>query len=251
MAIFRSLFGALPQGFLHALGFKLGMGFLNQAETRPILRKRKLASFVYGFLLVYCVVKSFSFQQQEQTAHAFVSLMGKFGGSVDGPFAFILVTGMFACLVLVVTLMVYQEDERKIGDIPSVAKATIMVGFLPFVYAVPYNTAFYLFGNSCVPFVGVPCLNVATVASSFAMSSVVVYIFRSCFLLRPEERGTIVFNSSKVQEFHEPGFHIIPTAPIPHTLYVALNTAYDIIPAFWDLYHHPDGRELAQQHHMK
>lgn len=251
MALFSVLFKGLSQGFLRGVGFNVGMGFLSQAETRPILRKRRLANFAYGIFLAYCIVKSFSLQGQEQMTHAFVLLVGRFGDMVDGPFAFVIITGMFAFVVLLVTLMVYQEDGRKIGDIPSVAKAIIMVGFIPFVYAVPYNIAFYGYGNNCVPFINVPCLNIANVASSFAMSSVVVYVFRSCFFLLPEERGTVMFNSQEVQVLSGSGFHIVPTAPIPHTLYVLFNIAYDAIPGFWDLYHHPDGREHAMQNHVR
>ncbi len=248
-------------GVSQAVGIRFGMSLMNRGEIRPILRKRFLANIVYIVSLVYCISKSFSIQPADVGNHIFLAwldknewfvlLVMKTGKMVRDPWMFTYTVSIIATIVTIVVILMNVRRDRNVLHLSRVGYAIVTVVYSLVTYAIIYDCLYYWFGNTCVPFVNILCVNFASSAGTFATWALVVYIFRSSYVLLPLEKGTVAFFGNGILDLRGGGLFLIPTLPAPHIFCVLCTYAFDMIPFLWDMYHHPDGRERAVQNHLR
>jgi len=244
-------------GLSQAIGIRFGMAAMNKEETRPILRKRLLANVFYLGSILYCLLGSFSFRPQAPSYHVFwgwldrnqwfALLMQKFGVVAYSPRTFTYLALFVVVVTTTVAVLLNKKNGESIWDLSDSWYLVVTFVCALFMYALIYDIAYFWFGNKCVPYLNVFCFNFANYAGDFAFWAAAVYAFRSSFLLRPSEKGTVAFDGNGILDLIGGGLIILPTLPAPHTICIIFYFAYDMIPVMWDLYHHPDGRERAVQ----
>lgn len=256
---------SFSKGLLQAAGFSAGMAWSNNAEVRPVIRKRRFTAVLYLLANTVMLFKCFSLQKETSQEHWFLaflhSTMQRFPELhsyaeeilwKDMWYLFSLVMFCSALLVFMVIVLLRISPSRSAFDVGNGYLFLVTVLFSGVMYAVSYDTFYFLFGNRCAPYVGILCFNFANYAHQFALCATAVYVARSLFFLLPGEVGTIVFFGSLVKDIRQSDrnrLYFVPTAPVPHFVYMSCNYMFDLMPAFYDVYHVPDGRERAAALH--
>lgn len=258
---------SFSKGLLQAAGFSAGMAWSSDVETRPILRKRRLAALVYLLVNAAMLFSCFSLQKEFSKEHWFLTVvynvMQRFPGlrpftedlvwkDLWWLFSFVIFSCALAVFMIIVIVRI--SPNRSAFDIGNGCLFLVTILFSSVMYAVSYDTFYFLFGNRCAPYIGVLCFNFANYADQFALCATGVYVVRSLFFLLPQEVGTIVFCGTLVKDIRESDrnrLYFVPTAPVPHFVYMACNYMFDLMPLFYDVYHVPDGRERATSLHHR
>jgi hypothetical protein len=243
---------SFKSGFMHALGFRIGMEISKAKEMEPISRKRLLATFLYTVLTVYCLYLSFSITTQPLQPHAIVSALEKIGISIRIPFVISVVFGFMTFFIVAITLVVGYQPGREITDPTWRGKLVITFAFICFSCILSYELAYYLFGNKCVPLINSFCFNIANHAGDFAIASIPVYLLCSTYALRPGEVGYLTNPIGRsLKRITIGGLQFAPSVPVPHPIRVVIIWTFDMTIGGWDVYHVPDGRSNASQIHHK
>ncbi len=243
--------GFLKSSSAFLIGFLSGFR-VNQIEQRPISRKHFFLKIVYLLSLVYCFYQAISWQEQIIRDHFLVSFFSGFGIGLKLEVATLTISaGLFVLYIIGVVFICFRDSsvEMHWASFPNIGDACITCAFALFVYAYTYDM-FYFFGNHCVA-TSTLCVNFSNTAHTFAISSAGIYLLRSYFIFRPEETGTKIFFGHEIRKIYGTGSYLIPTIPVPHFIYICMISVWDIIPFFWFMYHHPDGRESAQELHVR
>jgi len=159
---------------------------------------------------------------------------------------------LFMAIIVTIVVLLLEARPGKKDFHFSWFGYLVVTSFYSFIsYASVYDLLYYWLEDRCIPFINVFCLNFASNAGRFAFWAWLVYWFRSVYLILPLENGTIAFFGRGLVDVKGAGLLFVPTIPMPHLLCVACNYAFDMVPFFWDIYHHPDGRERAVQNHIR
>ena len=241
---------SFSQGLLQAVGFSAGMSLHQKQEVRPILRKRLLSNVVYVCCNVWIILHCLSLHGEILEQHVFTKHLDRLEmfrplSWLYTPWAFTWVTAGFALTIFCIAFLANLSSERSAFNFGKVWFVVVTLAFAVFAYAMVYDAAYYYFGNSCTPYLRVGCINIGNSADTFGLASAGVYLLRSLFVLLPKEHGTIVFFGGEVLDIFGSTVYLIPTAPLPHSVCVALTYAFEMTPLFHDLYQEPDGRERA------
>lgn len=253
---------AFTSGFLYALGFTTGDLLRPNGKARPVLRKRKATSISYVGLLVYMLYVSLSSKRQEYNEHIFSYclriLVEKYDMYFLAPYItsrwlFSYCAAFFALLVFVVVFMLRiaknASSGRKLSDLGWLGFAITAISFAGVSYATTYDIAYYAFGNTCLPLFEAPCLQIANHAHGFAFSAVGIYFVRSTAVVLSDEYGTITFFGFPVRDI-EDGTYIMPTMPLPHTVYMLSVHIFGIGIFFYDLHQSPIRRGESRGIHL-
>lgn len=239
-------------GMLQSIGKGIGLGIamsiVMQTEIRPVLRKRLLANLFFLGWTLWGAGKAFSIQPIDPVPHFFILAVERMGitGTYDWMFTHVAIT--FGLTALAAAF--WTSADRKAFDLSLGGNVVTLIAMALVAYASVYDGAYYLFGNNCTV-LSVGCLNFANQAHYFALGSYIVYLLSSMTVLRPGEHGMLGFCVWDVRELKGGGTYFTPTAPLPHTLRVLSQIAFDLILGMWDIYVHPDGRERATQLNVK
>ncbi len=246
MSLVRDFFG----GVSSAIGFQAGMNFTTRREQRPVLRKRFATTVAYVVLTLWALVKSISLEKKNLPEHFFREFLEGLGANNVYPGAFPLLMFLISLLVMFSVVYIYRRENENIWVIPTRAKSAVLVSFATVMYAMSYDIAYYAIGNVDF-FFDLVHFNFASNAHFCATTSVIIYLFRSVFFLVPEEVVTETFMGSDIRKIAGPGVYVIPTLPVPYLLCAFSIYVSDMVPFFWDMWHHPDGRENAQQINLR
>lgn len=242
MSLVRDFFG----GVSSAMGFQAGMNFMTRREQRPILRKRFATTVAYVVFTLWALGKSISIEKKNPPAHFFREFLEELGANNVFPGSFPILMFLISLMVMLSVVYLYRRPDKSIWVIPTIPKSVTLISFSAVLYATSYDIAYYAVGNTDF-FFDLVHFNFASNAHFCASTSVVIYLFRSIFFLVPTEVVTETFMGDDIRKITGPGVYVIPTLPVPYLICIFLIYVSDMVPLFWDMWHHPDGRENPQQ----